>query len=349
MAGRDSLRAIRGGSIAYRPELDGLRAIAVGSVIAFHVGKFKAGFLGVDIFFVLSGYLITRVLIANLNKENFLSNFYKKRYFRLFPVLLANALIASIVLLLIDHKIYGEYVLRSLFYLRNIFWTTNQGHDIWLHTWSLSAEEQFYLIYPLVLILFLRRFKNKSVIAIFFVLYFLICQLINQSNYAYSSVGVFSLSIITRPSGLALGCALGILSQLKISPKSSYLFVLYALIFATGILALNLQSTFWVDLMTAGLLLSLEPFSTNFSSNILSKLLAISPLPYLGRLSYSIYMWHPIAIFTVFHFWHQPSLLRGASAVFVTLVVSMFSFHALELPINGYLVGRLIRSDPKPG
>ena len=349
MADRDSIRAIRGGSIPYRPELDGLRALAVGFVVAFHVGKFKAGFLGVDIFFVLSGYLITRVLIANLHKENFLSSFYKKRYFRLFPVLLANALIASIVLLLIDHKFYGEYVLRSLLYLRNIIGTTSQGRDIWLHTWSLSAEEQFYLVYPLILFLSWKIFKNKSGIAILFMIYFLTCQLMNQTHYAYSSIGVFNLSIMTRPSGLALGCALGVLSQLKISPKRSYLYVLYALIFLTGILALNLQSTFWVDLMTAFLILSLEPFSTNFSNNIFSTLLARSPLPYLGRLSYSIYMWHPIAIFTVFHFWHQPSLLRGVSAVFLNLVVSMLSFHAIELPINGYLVARFIRSDPKPG
>jgi hypothetical protein len=343
VASKDSIASIRGGSIAYKPELDGLRAVAVAGVVAFHLDKFKGGFLGVDIFFVLSGYLITRVLLANSHQEKFFSNFYKKRYFRLFPILLANVLIASLILLLIDRKFYGEYVLRTILYLRNIFWSTNQGHDLWLHTWSLSAEEQFYLLYPLILFFCWKKIKNKKLIAILFASYFLICQLINQTHYAFSAVGALNWSIITRPSGLALGCAIGVLSQLKIPPKRSYLYIFYALVIPTGILALILQSSFWIDVMTAVLILSFEPFSTSFTRNIFSKLLAIRPLPYLGRLSYSIYIWHPIVIFTVFHFWSQPSLLRGGSAVLLTLVASISSFHLVEIPINSYLVSRFIK------
>lgn len=343
MANKDSIASIRGGSIAYKPELDGLRAFAVAGVVAFHLDKFKEGFLGVDIFFVLSGYLITRVLLANSHQDKFFSNFYKKRYFRLFPILLANVLITSLILLLIDRKFYGEYVLRTILYLRNIFWSTNQGHDLWLHTWSLSAEEQFYLLYPLILFFCWKKIKSKSLIAMLFASYFLLCQLINQTHYAFSPVGALNWNIITRPSGLALGCAIGVLSQLEIFPKRRYLYIFYTLAVPTGILALTLRSSFWIDVMTAVLIMSFEPFSTSTTKNIFSKLLTTRPLPYLGRLSYSIYIWHPIVIFTVFHFWSQPSLLRGGSAVLLTLLVSISSFHLVELPINGYLVRRFIK------
>ena len=347
MPKRDSIKAIRGGSIAYKPELDGLRAIAVAGVVAFHLVKFKAGFLGVDVFFVLSGYLITRVLVNNFHNKKFFSNFYKKRFFRLFPILFVNIFIGSIILLVIDHKIYGRYILRAILYIRNIFGATQQGHDLWQHTWSLSAEEQFYLAYPFVLFLFWRKIKNPKRIAILFGTYFLLCQLINQSHFEFSSFGILNWSLITRPSGLALGCALGMMSQLKISAKPSYLYCLYTLVVLTGVFAVESRSSFWVDVMTACLILSLEPFSQSSSCNAFRKLLASRPLPYLGRLSYSIYIWHPIVLFAVFHFWHQPSMLRGSTAVLATLLVSGFSFHLIELPANGYLIGRFCQSPQK--
>jgi len=344
MAKRDSIKAIRGGSISYKPELDGLRAIAVGVVVAFHFEKFKAGFLGVDIFFVLSGYLITRVLIANFANEKLFLNFYKKRYFRLFPILLANVLVSSIVLLYIDHKFYGEYALRTIFYLRNIFWSTTQGPDLWLHTWSLSAEEQFYLGYPVILFFCWKKIKNKKYVAGLFFTYFIFCQFLNQTHYEFSGIGIFNWSILTRPSGLALGCALGVVSQLKISAKPSYLYLLYLLVALTGFVAVESRSTFWADVMAACVILSFEPFLQSGSSDAFRKVLAARPLPYLGRLSYSIYMWHPIVIFVVFHLWRQPSLLRGAAAILATLLVSGLSFHLIELPANGYLVGRFCRN-----
>jgi hypothetical protein len=347
VAKRDSINAIRGGSISYKPELDGLRAIAVGVVVAFHFEKFKAGFLGVDVFFVLSGYLITRVLIANFAKDKLFSTFYKKRYFRLFPILLANVLVSSLVLLYIDHKFYGEYALRTIFYLRNIYWSTTQGHDLWLHTWSLSAEEQFYLAYPVILFFCWKKIRNKKYVAFLFLTYFILCQLINQTHYEFSGIGIFNWSILTRPSGLALGCALGVVSQLKISAKPSYLYLLYVLIALTGVVAVDSRSTFWADVMTACVILSFEPFLQGGSRNAFRKLLAAKPLPYLGRLSYSIYMWHPIVIFVVFHLWRQPSVLRGATAVLATLLVSGLSFHLIELPATGYLVGRFCQSRQK--
>jgi peptidoglycan/LPS O-acetylase OafA/YrhL len=342
MKKNDSAVSIRGASIAYKTELDGLRAIAVCAVVAFHLNKFQAGFLGVDVFFVLSGYLITRVLLANFGNIKIYSNFYKRRFFRLFPIVVINIAVASSVLFIVNKKFYGEYVFRTLFYLRNIFVSTKHEPDLWEHTWSLASEEQFYLVFPVILLFSWKKLRSPKKLALVFSAYFLLCQLLNQIDYEISQMGLQKLNIITRPSSLALGCALGMLSQLQFRPRRRLLLLLYFSIMATGITAVIMRSSFWSALMTGCLIISFEPFATHYSKNFLAHILSMKPLPYLGRLSYSIYMWHPIVIFTVFHYWQEPSALRGLFALTVILIVAVISFHLIELPFYSVLIRRYV-------
>jgi peptidoglycan/LPS O-acetylase OafA/YrhL len=154
-----------------RIDIDVLRAISVISVIVFHLDKsfFPLGYLGVDIFFVISGYLITKIIIRDLNNKQFsFRNFYLRRIRRILPALLivlfTTLLVAFSILLTSDFKVFTESLLASLGFFPNIyFWITggyfgsNDELKPLLHLWSLGVEEQFYLFFPIV---FLFIFKN---------------------------------------------------------------------------------------------------------------------------------------------------------------------------------------------
>ena len=179
--------------IFYRPEIDGLRAIAILSVILYHtkieykgVYFFNGVYLGVDIFFVISGYLISRSILSewlNSNKFNF-KNFYLKRARRILPmlflVIVTSIPIAWKILLPSNFVEYAKSILASIFGWSNIFFyfnTSQYGAESslfkpFLHTWSLSIEEQFYLIFPIFTILILKFFKKNFLFissALFFI------------------------------------------------------------------------------------------------------------------------------------------------------------------------------------
>ena len=163
--------------LTYRAEIDGLRAIAVLSVIFFHAGfeLFKGGFVGVDIFFVISGYLITSIIMKELTLNQSFSfiNFYERRIRRIIPVLLFIILIsipaAWICLTPITFIDFSKSILFSLGFTSNLyFYFSGQEYGAlsglykpFLHTWSLSVEEQFYLIFPVMLFVIFKYFQKK--------------------------------------------------------------------------------------------------------------------------------------------------------------------------------------------
>lgn len=149
----------------YRPDIDGLRAIAVSAVIAFHVfpNVFRGGFVGVDIFFVISGFLISSIIFNGLEKRSFsFVEFYSRRIRRIFPallvVLMACLAFGWIALLAGEYKQLGKHTMAGAAFFSNvIFWQESGYFDIagelkpLLHLWSLGVEEQFYIVWPLLL------------------------------------------------------------------------------------------------------------------------------------------------------------------------------------------------------
>jgi peptidoglycan/LPS O-acetylase OafA/YrhL len=149
----------------YRPDIDGLRAIAVGAVVAFHTfpNIFKGGFVGVDVFFVISGFLISGIIVDDIEKDQFsYLNFYKRRIRRIFPALLvviAATLIAGWYVLLPDEfqRVGKDLAAGAGFATNFILWDEAGYFDVasetkpLLHLWSLAIEEQFYIVWPLVL------------------------------------------------------------------------------------------------------------------------------------------------------------------------------------------------------
>jgi peptidoglycan/LPS O-acetylase OafA/YrhL len=169
----------------YRAEIDGLRALAVLPVILFHAGfeKFSGGYVGVDVFFVISGYLITTIIISEMAEDNFsILNFYERRARRILPalffVMLACFPFAWFWLAPDDLKDFGESLFAvSIFSSNILFWLESGYFDTaaelkpLLHTWSLAVEEQFYILFPIFLIL-TWRFGVKEIL-ILLLLFFL--------------------------------------------------------------------------------------------------------------------------------------------------------------------------------
>ena len=166
--------------LTYRPEIDGLRAIAVGAVILYHAQitilghqPFKGGFIGVDIFFVISGYLITSIILKELLTTSTFSfkYFYERRIRRILPVLLFVMLvslpIAWIYLLPSNLLEFSKSILYSLGFSSNFYfhysgleYSVEELQHPFLHTWSLSVEEQYYILFPIVLLITFKYFKK---------------------------------------------------------------------------------------------------------------------------------------------------------------------------------------------
>jgi peptidoglycan/LPS O-acetylase OafA/YrhL len=326
---------------SYRPELDGLRAIAALAVVAFHINRFAPGFLGVDVFFVLSGYLITKLLRKGFVANESLSRFYQRRFFRLFPILLVNVLVVSTILHFISYQFNVEYALRSVFYLRNIFTTNSGGEDLWLHTWSLASEQQYYLIFPPILLLLSRRIPNLNNLATLFIGIFLFLQGLNQFHFTDGYPVI--LDAIIRCSGLWLGCSLGILEKFPTINIPKIRIISNLACVASLVAALYMQSTFLISLTSYFILVLFEIPATNQNRFTFKNVLSLQPLPYLGKISYSMYMWHPIVVFLVFGYIDGSSLYRAAIFFAALFLVSALSFHCVESPATKYLNRRFLR------
>lgn len=164
----------------YRPEIDGLRALAVIPVIIYHTGifGFSGGYVGVDVFFVISGFLITKIISEEIAANSFtLKAFYERRARRILPalflVLAVSSIVAWFVLLPKEMYSYSKSLLGvSTFVSNMVFWRENSYFDDaaelkpLLHTWSLSIEEQFYLVFPLLLIALYRNTKDYTIVVL---------------------------------------------------------------------------------------------------------------------------------------------------------------------------------------
>ena len=320
----------------YRKDIDGLRAIAVLLVLFYHLGisQFKNGFIGVDIFFVISGYLITYSIIKEIETNKFsVIYFYHKRFRRIFPSLLV-VLLASLLLglfLLPPHtlKELNESVLATLFFFSNFLFHSQSGYfdtvaqlKPLLHTWSLAVEEQFYLIVPLFVI-FNRSIKlfYFLVIITFFISIFLFFQNNNlSSKFFFPQYRVWQISIGSL-------CAFFEFYKyffIKKIPKNfSYLGILLIIISLIFVNKIEWPNYIILLPITGAVLIILN--------NNQNKILNNYFLTFIGKRSYSIYLVHyPIISFSTYYIGFKLSSYQIILVIILIFISSLILYSKVE-------------------
>jgi peptidoglycan/LPS O-acetylase OafA/YrhL len=295
-------------NFSYRPDIDGLRAVAILLVIIFHAFPklLRGGFIGVDIFFVISGYLITSIILKNQSQNNFsLLDFYSRRIKRIFPsliVVLTFCLVTGwFVLLSNEYELLGKHVAAGSIYISNFVLQSESGYfDIdselkpLLHLWSLAIEEQFYLVFPLLLIVG-KRFQISPLLIIAASLIFSFLANVIQIQDKPTEVFFFPTS---RAWELLIGSLIACLSihgiaknqAAKFANPLSWLGVI--LILSAWILLDSTKILFpawWALLPTVGAAcLILAGEKAWFNRKILASKIAV----FIGLISYPLYLWH---------------------------------------------------------
>ena len=347
--------ATSGSKLGYRPELDGLRGISILLVYIHHLYHplMPGGFLGVDIFFVLSGFLITSLLVEEWNREGSISlkDFYIRRVLRLMPAVFTLILvIGGFALIFLDKK-------RAIETYQGI-WLTLSYASNWLYafnyfsannplgvTWSLAIEEQFYLTWPLLLILALKFKLQRRWVFYILVLTIAIIPLhrkilIAQGAEAYR---VYYASD-TRADALLIGCLVGLLVSWNLLPRNKR-FEIYmkclgavAVIFfgyMVGTAPLNASFLYLfggytlVELSIALILSLVIMWPPKFALLVLK----FAPLVWIGRISYGLYLWHWSVRWFVYPKNGLPaSVVQPLIVVVLSLLLPALSYHFVEKP-----------------
>ena len=341
--------------IGYRKEIDGLRAIAVTAVIFYHArlivsGQqiFKGGFIGVDIFFVISGYLITSIILKELITTNNFSFkfFYEKRIRRILPVLLLVILsslpFAWIYLAPYDLVDYSKSIFYSLGFTSNyFFWHFDLNYfgnlipEPFLHTWSLSVEEQFYILFPFILYFIFRYSKNYLIHILIFILVISFVSAVWTSKN-YPSFAFYSLS--SRIWELLAGSILsyfeikrGYRNRIKLlnlfSPCIGLMLIGYSVFFFDN----SIRHPSYMSLIPIAGTCLIIWFSNK--DDIFTKILSSKIFVSIGLISYSLYLWHyPMFAFLKLSELASGDLFKKIIFFMLLIIISFFSYKFIENP-----------------
>ncbi len=339
----------------YRAEIDGLRAIAVVPIILFHAGfeYFSGGFVGVDVFFVISGYLITTIILSEKEQGTFsLVNFYERRFRRILPALFMVMLVSLIFSLLWLMPSYMEDFSQSLmavstfssnilFWHESGYWEISNELKPLLHTWSLAVEEQYYVLYPLFLML-IWHFRKDWILGSFIVIAAI--SLATAQWGAYNKpIPTFYL-LPTRGWELAIGAGIAyyflyrkqtvrtLLSHKSVNEALGLLglmMISYAVyVFDKGTPFPSLYAL--VPTVGTGLIIL---FSS--SQTMVGRLLSIKPLVAVGLISYGAYLWHwPLLVFARHLSLTEPSELTFAILALLSFPLAYLSWRYIEKPFR---------------
>lgn len=338
-------------ALQYRPEIDGLRAVAITAVILFHAGAtiFPGGFLGVDVFFVISGYLITSILVKELKSDSYsIANFYKRRAKRILPALVFVCLcITPFVIFLLSpaaiNSFFDSLIATSLF-SSNIYFLSTDSYfatpmkeNLLLHTWSLAVEEQYYFIFPIILTFLWRKNLKITVICLLILTIssLALSEVLDNRSFAFYSlptrmwellVGSLisflprelknnNISLIINNVGSLLGAALIGCSFIYLD-KSSKLPGFHSLLPVIG-------SSFVIVY--------------GYKNTLIGRILSIKPVVFLGLISYSAYLWHqPIFSFSEAINLNEITAETKFLLAGLTFLLSVLTWRFIEKPARSF-------------
>lgn len=347
--GNISLLGSRSNHVAW---IDGLRAVAVLPVVFFHAGipGFGGGFIGVDVFFVISGFLITKILLrsSETSLRRALAFFYIRRARRILPALFlvtaASTLIGWLTLGPAQFVAFLKSALATIFMVSNFYFAEGFGYFAdnsdelpLLHTWTLSVEEQFYLVFPILFLILQRRGRKWLIgsILFLFVSSLGLAQLLSSTE----SVGSY-FSIATRAWELLFGALAAFLASANLRALNhrkltSALSTMALISLLLSFIALDQRFPYpslWTMIpvaATSGILV----FTTN--NSLVSKILSFRPFVVVGLISYSVYLWHqPVFAFWRIHTGREEGILTSVFLIFFVLILAFLSWKFVENPFR---------------
>ena len=353
----------------YLPSIDSLRALAVLAVIIYHVdvNYLPGGFLGVDLFFVLSGYLISSLIIKEYKKTGSLNlyNFYIRRARRLLPAVYFMITVVLVVMVMFNGVLLKKSHLDAIFgyiYSSNWWYIFHKldyfdsfgSQSPFKHLWSLAIEEQFYMIFPLLFLLINRKKKDKDG---FYKL---------NRNFLYVILGVILVSLIahiisfdinnisriyfgtdTRAFSLLVGVVGAILYPMdklntKITPQENLVYSVVSLISIAALITIMIYTSEYNTWLYRGgfLLVAILGIIIIISSGkqhtVMAKLLSFKPVVFIGKISYSLYLWHfPVLVLTTpVSEIGKPNIFFVVLRVILTFILAIISYALVETPIR---------------
>jgi peptidoglycan/LPS O-acetylase OafA/YrhL len=341
-------------NLKYRPDIDGLRALAVLTVIAFHFDSrwISGGFIGVDVFFVISGYIITTAIYPEILSGRFsFAEFYAKRIKRILPLFYLVVAVCLVITYLLytpsDFMDFADSLRYSSSFISNIYFERLSGYFAptsetmpLLHTWSLSIEEQFYFIWPILLIL-CTKFLSKKVFVTGLVS--LLIVLSCYSEYlALNNTSEAYYFIQSRGFELLLGALLAVVLFLKRETSISFTALTYQL---CGILGLSLLLVlfFYIDKNSVfpgfnaalvAIASSLIILSGEHRKGLVYTILSNSVFVFVGKLSYSLYLWH-WPVLAIYRYYNVDFNIQSTLICIVTtIILSILSWRFFETPLR---------------
>ncbi|EDX6771272.1 acyltransferase, partial [Salmonella enterica subsp. arizonae serovar 53:z4,z24:-] len=337
----------------YRADIDGLRAIAVLAVIVFHLNPnlLPGGFVGVDIFFVISGYLITSIIYNDIKSNSFsYKGFYNRRIKRILPiffvVLFATIIASALVMMPEDFKFMMRSAFSTIIFSSNIFFSTNVNYfaqDVkeypLLHTWSLSTEEQYYFIFPIIIFLLakLSGFNVKRILVGLSVIALLSFSLAIYSRFNAELSKFNYYYLPSRAWEMMIGSCIAVYKSRNTNSYSNrHIPLIGALVIAISLFISkdNFYPNFYALLpcFGAACILIHSGIKNNFTTKILSSRVAST----LGLMSYSMYLWHwpIISIQKYYNIVGNVPIKNAVYSFIATIVLSYASLKLIETPIR---------------
>lgn len=338
----------------YRPEIDGLRALAVLSVFIYHLNPqwLAGGFLGVDIFFVISGFLITSIISIKVQQHQFsFQDFYTRRIKRIAPPFVLILFLASLFgiaffdwhsfeLLRKTIEITGAFLSNLYISYRQGYWDLQAGENPIIHIWSLAIEEQYYLLYPLFLIFCLKRFKQNTLFKSSVVVFMVLVLMSFLPRGLYKHIGLYNdyyISTLRFPE-LLIGSLLALMPWGKASQQPST----YSFLSFTALIGLISCLIFYhphlphlpgIALLLPCIFTALLIFSMQ-NHNAVQRLFSLKPVVFIGKISYSLYLFHWLFIAFAHFITGQNNLSFEAVGIIVplTFICAILSYYFLEQP-----------------